>query len=113
MTAWDFDTVVRRTAKLLDRRSLIGLLGTTIAARKIGSGSADAADKKKYKKNKKMCKKDFKSCSSYSVTYCNQYYDSPDSDQCVSETMLCCDLLKKCTKKSYDLANACADLVSW
>jgi hypothetical protein len=86
-----FDTFVRRTANLFDRRSLLGGAGAALLAAGVVPRAAEAKKPGKNKKNKrKHCQKSAKDCRRDLPDFC-------DGDQeCIDALGPCCAHEARC-----------------
>ena len=55
-------------------------------------------------------KKDRKECTALRNEYCSAQYDSPDTEACLADIGVCCQLLAKC---KYKAANQCNRAIPW
>jgi hypothetical protein len=103
--AWTM--VIRRAAAAVDRRSVLALGAGGVLPIGFGLFAATAETKKKRRKG---CKKDRKECTALRNEYCSAQYDSPDTEACLADIGVCCQLLAKC---KYKAANKCNRAIPW
>ena len=108
MTSHAWAMVIRRAAAAVDRRSVLALVAGSVLPVGVGSLAATAENKKK--KRRKGCKKDRHECTALAQDYCAAQYDSPNTEACLADIGVCCQLLAKC---KYKAANQCNREIPW
>jgi hypothetical protein len=106
MHATTFDTFVRRTAGLADRRSFLGGLSAAlpvIVGLPLAAEAKKKHKRKKRNKDKKTCGPE-KECRSFWLPQCA---DFPEIKNCKDKVKNCCE--KAC--KSTEEADECADSI--